>query len=893
MKTNGIMIPMDKLLLNCSSFTSAGSPFSSSRQNLSFIFKPVSYPKHHKKSKLFTNATPTCSNFNISIHKETEEILEWSSICTQISNFASTSVAKAHCKNGRIKIGDDREESEKLLEQTRAVLELPEPLDFRGIDDVTEIVRLAVNSGLLSIGQLCAVERSLKAAKRVCMQLERICCVGEEHDRFHPLFAILQDCEFLSDLANNIGFCIDCNLSTIPDRASTTLASIRSKRKKNSENLESLLKETSLKIFQAGGIDSPLVTRRRSRMCVGIKASHKSLLPEGIVLSVSSSGATYFMEPRDAIELNNMEVRLSNSERNEELAVLGFLTSEVAVSETKIQHLMGQILELELACARGAYSRYIGGMKPIFSSGHAKIDIEGIRHPLLLEQSRRRANVFSTMEADKDPVPLDIKIGHTTKIVVISGPNTGGKTVSMKTLGLASIMSKAGIFLPAKNTPKLPWFDQILADIGDHQSLEHNLSTFSGHISRLCKIVEVVSEHSLVLIDEIGSGTDPSEGVALSTSILQHLANYVNLAIVTTHYSDLSQMKSVDSRFENAAMEFCIETLQPTYQILWGSVGNSNALSIAKTIGFDHMVLNRAQEWVDKLVPDKQKERHGLLYQSLLEERNKHEAQAKEAAFVLSEVKNLYHEIHSEAADLDKRVDALKAKEVWKRQQELEVVTSQMDAVIKNFEAQLKKAYPDQLNAILRESEAAISSIVEVHSPCDHISWEAAESSSYIPKLGERVYVKGLGSKLASVVEVSAEEDTAMVQYGKIKVRVRKTNIIPQLGDVKSTAKAQVKFRPRGDTKPEGNNNTTSFSPAVKTSRNTVDLRGLRVEEASRNLHIAISACKPYGVLFVVHGTGTGAVKEQCLNILRKHPRVAKFEEESPMNYGCTVAYIK
>lgn len=177
------------------------------------------------------------------------------------------------------------------------------------------------------------------------------------------------------------------------------------------------------------------------------------------------------------------------------------------------------------------------------------------------------------------------------------------------------------------------------------KSLEHNLSTFSGHISRLCKISEVISKESLVLIDEIGSGTDPSEGVALSTSILQHLVDCVSLALVTTHYADLSNLKAIDSRFENAAMEFCIQTLQPTYRIMWGSTGNSNALSIAKSIGFDQEVLNRAQEWVGKLVPDKQKERQGFLYQSLMEERNLLEAQAREAASVLSEVKKLYLEV--------------------------------------------------------------------------------------------------------------------------------------------------------------------------------------------------------------------------------------------------------
>jgi allantoinase/DNA mismatch repair protein MutS2 len=177
------------------------------------------------------------------------------------------------------------------------------------------------------------------------------------------------------------------------------------------------------------------------------------------------------------------------------------------------------------------------------------------------------------------------------------------------------------------------------------KSLENSLSTFSGNISRLRKIVEVVSKDSLVLIDEIGSGTDPSEGVSLSTSILKYLAGRLNLAIVTTHYADLSRLKSVDDRFENAAMEFCLETLKPTYQILWGSTGNSNALSIAKSIGFDQKILDRAQEWVEKLLPDKQKERQGLLYDSLRDERNLLESHANEAASVLSDVDGLYNEV--------------------------------------------------------------------------------------------------------------------------------------------------------------------------------------------------------------------------------------------------------
>ncbi|KAH7692008.1 Endonuclease MutS2 protein [Dioscorea alata] len=881
-------------------------------------------------SKAATFAFPETENkvrLSEELCKETEETLEWPSICAQVSSFASTAAGRAACQRSGLPSGQDRAESQKLLDQTAAAALLPQALDFSGIEDVSDIVRLAVAGELLTVRELCTVQRSLQAARRVLQDLERI---GESSDRFTPLLEILQDCDFMTELVENIGYCIDCTLSIILDRASATLESVRLERKENMEKLDTLLKEVSVSVYQAGGIDSPLITKRRSRMCVGIKASHKSLLPGGVVLSVSSSGATYFMEPRDAIELNNMEVRLSNAERTEELAVLGFLTAEVAGSETRIRCLMEKILELDFACARGAYAKWMNGVCPAFIEDFEKIDserdgnnllvdIEGIQHPLLLEpflrslspvpkqqagaakmlsQSDQAMNSGKVFEG-KAPVPLDIKVQNTKKVVVISGPNTGGKTATMKTLGLAAIMSKAGLFLPARNTPRLPWFDQILADIGDHQSLEHSLSTFSAHISCICKILEAASEKSLVLIDEIGCGTDPSEGVALSTSILQHLAGCVSLAMVTTHYADLSLLKATDSRFENAAMEFCMDTLQPTYHILWGSTGNSNALSIAKSIGFDQEVLDRAQQWVQRLLPDKQKERQGLLYQSLLEERNCLEAQAKEAASILSEVKKLHFEINSEAEDLDNREAALKAKETKSIQQELRSVSSRMDDIIKKFEKQLENANPDQFNSIMRVAEAAIASIVASHSASGSMLTEETEyHSTYMPQVGDKVYVKGLGDKLATVIETLAEDGTAMVQYGKIRIRAKRNDMKP-VNNVKDIfnrsippLKEQRRFAQRVIVA-ENKDDDSTFGPAVRTSKNTVDLRGMRVDEAALRLQMAISECKSYGVLFVVHGMGTGAVKERTLDILRSHPRVAKFEEENPMNYGCTIAYIK
>ncbi|XP_051125877.1 uncharacterized protein LOC127247863 isoform X2 [Andrographis paniculata] len=764
-----------------------------------------------------------------SLQSETLKILEWPSVCAQLAAFTSTSMGVAAAQSGNVRLGRSPRESRRLLDQTSAAAMISRPLDFSGIEDVTSIVDASVSGVMLSIGEICSVGRTLRSARSLVEQMEESSSLSNSYDRCLPLLEILRKCDFLMELEQKIEFCLDCNLSIVLDRASEDLEIIRSERKTNMENLESMLKMTAGQIFQAGGIDRPLVTKRRSRMCVAVRTTHKSLLPNGVVLDTSSSGATYFMEPREAVNLNNLE------------------------------------------------------------------------HPLLLESSLGEAmeKPDTTTTAFDFPVPVDFKIGNGVKVVVISGPNTGGKTASMKTLGLASIMLKAGMYLVAQKEPRLPWFDLVLADIGDHQSLEQSLSTFSGHISRICKILNVASERSLVLLDEIGSGTDPSEGVALSASILQYLKERINLAIVTTHYADLTRLKEKDARFENAAMEFSLETLQPTYRILWGSMGESNALSIAKIIGFDSTIIDRAHSWVKKLTPEKMQNLNSLLYQSLAEERNKLKDHADRAASVYSDVMKLYHEVQDEAVNLDAREAALMAQKSKQIQDELNAVKAEIDAAVQEFEKQLRITNPKEYNVLLKKTESAIASIVDAHQPSEGDSVSRIASSSYTPQIGEQVIVKSLRNKLATVVEAPSNDGMVLVQYGKVRLRVNMNSIdSPSHGTSvsRSTRQGQQvkrlkKLRNLGEaTKME---EEVSFGPKVQTSKNTVDLRGMRAEQAILHLNIEIDSRASSSVLFIIHGMGTGVLKECVLELLTNHPRIAKFEEESLMNHGCTVAYIK
>ncbi|KAM6550303.1 hypothetical protein CsatB_000111 [Cannabis sativa] len=881
--------------------------------NLRFRFRsppPLPPPFHlfsrplKPSSFSFISATATLSQ---TLQSETLELLEWGSLCKQLSVFTSTSMGFSTAQNARIPFGRSREESQKLLDQTVAATKVVEvmgskPSDFSAIEDVSEILKSASSGELLTIKEICEIRRTLMAARALYEKLDELASIDDCNERYLALLELLQNCNLHVELVRKIGFCIDCNLSIILDRASDDLEIIRSERKRNMEKLEALLKEVSSKIFQAGGIDSPLVTKRRSRMCVGVRASHRHLVPGAVVLDASSSGATYFVEPGDIVDLNNMEVKLSSAEKAEEIAILSMLTSEIANSKRDIEYLLDKVLEIDLAFARAGHALWINGVCPTFSEfsndidDSVSVDIDQIQHPLLLESMRKQSSLDVVFDT---PVPIDVKVGYGTRVVVISGPNTGGKTASMKTLGLASLMSKAGMFLPAKNHPKLPWFNLVLADIGDHQSLEQNLSTFSGHISRIRNILEVTSEESLVLLDEIGGGTDPSEGLALSASILQYLKDRVKLAVVTTHFADLSRLKEKDDRFENAAMEFSLETLRPTYQILWGSSGDSNALNIAKTIGFNQRVIENARKWMEKLVPEQQQKRKGLLYQSLIGERGRLEAQAKRAASLHSKVIQIYSEIQDEAEDLDRREKALMVKETLQVQKDVETAKSQMETVLQEFENQLRTASPDQFNNLIKKSESSISSILQVHCPSYGSSKDKENTDLYTPEVGEQVYLTGLRDNIGTVVEAPVDDETILVQYGKIKVRVKKSDIraMPNRNKKATTSstprvKKQLQQSREFQTPSDNSKGEVSYGAAVQTSKNTVDLRGMRVEEASFHLDMEISAREPGSVLFIIHGMGTGAIKENAIEILRNHPRVVDYEQESSMNYGCTIAYI-
>ncbi|EPS67165.1 hypothetical protein M569_07610, partial [Genlisea aurea] len=858
-----------------------------------------------------------------SLEFATLKLLEWPSVCRQLSVFTSTSMGASAAESGSIPLGRTPGESLRLLELTSAAMAIPLPLDFSEVKDISTVVDAAVSGEVLSIGHICAVIKTLRAVRTLNERLKEIISEFLHSHRCRALLEILESCSFPIELEQQIQHCIDCDLSVVLDRASDELEMIRSERKTNMENLESLLKRVSTQICSAGGISKPIITKRRSRMCVAVRSTHRYLVPGGVVLNSSSSGATYFMEPREAVDLNNLEVSLSDAEKIEEQIILTFLSGEIVKSSFQIKSFLDCVLEVDLAFARAGHARWIQGICPdIEFPGYQDrelnaliVDVTNVRHPLLLGCSLSKTNdlaasmyanssgmKFGNVETGLDrgisndlPVPVDFKIAHGVKVVVISGPNTGGKTASLKTLGLISIMLKAGMYLPASKLPRLPWFDVVAADIGDSQSLEQNLSTFSGHIAQLCGILKVATQKSLVLVDEIGSGTDPSEGLALSTSILEYLKHRVSLAVVTTHYAGLTRLKEKSAEFENAAMEFSPDSMQPTYRILWQSDGESNALAIAQKVGFDWKVIEGAKSWVKKLMPENMEKLNTLLYQSLAEERNTLQVQAERAADSLSEILQLYNKLANEADGINDREAALKAKQTEDLQHELQLVNTRIDGIVHDFEEQLKNSSPHHRARLLKEAESAIALVVEAHRPSVDARVDETVGNTYALRIGDQVLAESFGNKLVTVIEAPASDNTVLIQCGKIRARVNASSIKPAGRSSNSDASA-LRLRSQGQgMKRRRNMNSDgviSYSPRVQTSKNTLDLRGMRVEESRLQLDISIGSAPPNSIIFIIHGMGTGVLKEHVLEILRRHPRVAKFEHESPINNGCTVAYI-
>lgn len=833
------------------------------------------------------------------IQAETLALLEWPRLCQQLATFTATKLGAIAAS--RLVLPDSQATSEHLLAQTCEAqrLDLQAPgLKFTGIQDIGDALERAQRQGLLRGEELLAIATTLAGAR----QLRRTVDSYEAEAAVATLRNLVADLRTYPDLEKEIHHCID-DRGKVTDRASPKLGSIREKLKTQRADIYQKLQRLLQR--HSNAIQEAVITQRGERFVIPVKAPQKDTVP-GIVHDASTSGATLYVEPNSVIEMGNRLRQLQRQEQGEEDAICRALTAKVAEVYHDLEGLLRIVTTLDLAAAKARYGEWLGANMPRFTALGEQVTLRQLRHPLLVWQHQH--------EEGPPVIPVDAIVHPRIRVVAITGPNTGGKTVTLKTLGLAALMAKAGMLVPAKEPVEVPWFDQVLADIGDEQSIEQSLSTFSGHIKRIERILDAIhteasdlpstaatgmaasdSERSsttavagdrdfsrpqdappqskmanaFVLLDEVGAGTDPSEGSALAIAILRYLADHTRFTVATTHYGELKALKYEDDRFENASVEFDEVSLSPTYRLLWGIPGRSNALTIAQRLGLDPAIINEAQSYVG--VSSQQDVNQVIA--GLESQRKQQEQKADDAAKLLTETEKLHQEVSRKAAFLKEREQQLQQQQEQAIQGAIAEARKEIAQVIRRLQQ------GDPTAQAAQKATAAVNALAEKHQPP---AKPPKPIPGFKPQTGDRVRIPGLG-QTAEVLNDPDADGKLMVRFGLMKMTVGLEDIESLQGE-----KADIP-KPKAATPPPP---TAPPAPAVRTSRNTFDLRGMRVVEAETQLEEAIAHAN--GPIWIIHGHGTGKLRRGVHEYLKRHPQVQKFAaaDQADGGTGVTVAQI-
>ncbi|WP_310423547.1 endonuclease MutS2 [Chamaesiphon sp. VAR_48_metabat_135_sub] len=828
------------------------------------------------------------------IQAETLELLEWSRLCQQVATFAATKLGTIAARN--LVIPQQSSVSLQLLAQTKEVYDLETRLtgglSFDGIEDFGDALERAAVQGMLSGRELHEIATTLAGMRKLRRTLD-------SEENIPVLQALIADVRTYPELEQDIYHCID-DRGDVTDRSSDKLAEVRVKLKGLRERIYQLL--NGLIQRQSNAIQQPLITQRGDRFVIPVKASHKDAVP-GVVHDTSGSGSTLYVEPHQIINLGNQLRQLQRQEQREIEIVLMALTTKVTEVVDDLEHLLVVATKIDLATARARYSLWLEANPPrlIERAAHEYITLRQLRHPLLIWKHRH--------EEGAPVVPIDLSIRPDIRVVTITGPNTGGKTVTLKTLAIVALMAKVGLFIPAREPVEIPWFDLILADIGDEQSLQQSLSTFSGHIRRIGRILDAIGEgeygsggvreygnsgvaeyesienervintppnpSSLILLDEVGAGTDPAEGSALAIALLQYLADRAMLTIASTHYGELKALKYQDSRFENASVEFDDVNLAPTYRLLWGIPGRSNALSIAQRLGLNLEVIENARSQVVLGATQEVNE----VIAGLEAQRRSQETKANEAATILKQAEAFYLEVSQKAAQLQAREQELKLNQERAIQAAIAEAKGEIAQVIRQLQQGPQTAQAAQ------KATSGLDGLTDRHLPTKSTP---KPPPGFNPQIGDRIRIPKIGQK-AEVLSPVDDNGNLNVKFGIMKMNVA-------LADIESlTGEKAAPLPKKSGAKVAGKSHPVVPVVAIRTSTNTVDIRGKRVENAEPEIERAISQAYQSGIMWVIHGKGTGKLREGVHEFLTYHPQVDRFElaGEKDGGGGVTIAYLK
>lgn len=719
---------------------------------------------------------------------------------------------------------------------------------FGNIHNMTNALRRAEAGAVLTTLELLRIASLLRVIRSVVEWREKSSSIETCLDM---RFNALSPNKFLE---NKISSTI-LSEEEIADNASPELFAIRKKIVSTStkirEHLDKIIRSASNQKY----LQDSIVTIRGGRFVIPVKAEFRSSVP-GLVHDTSASGATVFIEPMSVVEANNDIRMLKSKEQAEIERILAELSSETGAYADSISRSFRILTELNVIFAKAHLAYNMKASTPILND-KGRILLKKARHPLI----------------DKDKVvPTDIELGINFDTLVVTGPNTGGKTVSLKTIGLLTLMAMCGLMIPAADNSELSVFDNVLADIGDEQSIEQSLSTFSAHMTNIIKILEIADEHSLVLIDELGAGTDPVEGAALAVSILEKLRSQGAKIASTTHYAELKSFALDTDGVENACCEFDVATLRPTYRLLIGMPGRSNAFAISERLGMGSDIVERAKQLVSL-----ENSKFESVVQKLEDSRNELDQKIKENEELKAETQRILEEAQKKAAQNEK--DCQNQLDLAKAQAEniIAKARAQVYGVLDEIEKIRKKQ-----NVTAEEKAKLKADIRNMENAADPVQKRSNEEYTLPRKLkvGDLVLIFDIDKK-ATVLEVG--EDNVLVQAGIIKTRVPISNI-------RLLKQENVKVPQRSVTR-------TIRSDVKRTSSTEVDLRGETVIDAIIDVDKAIDSAVLSGLhqITIIHGKGTGVLRTEIQKHLKKHPSVRSFRlgTYGEGDSGVTIAELK
>ena len=645
--------------------------------------------------------------------------------------------------------------------------------------------------------------------------------------------------------------------STIADNASKKLSSLRRNRKNFEQEVKDKLNSYIHSSTYAKYIMEPIVTIRNNRYVIPVKEEYRSYI-KGFVHDTSSSGSTLYIEPTSIFDLNNKINHIKIEEDLEIEKILHQLSASLYAYTTELDNDLNLIANIDLIFAKAHFGIEINGITPILNN-EKFVDLHKARHPLI----------------DKDKVvPINIGLGKDYVSLLITGPNTGGKTVALKTLGLLLLMAYSGIPIPCSEGSNICVFTYIFADIGDEQSIQESLSTFSAHMKNIVEITKKANDNSLVLLDELGSGTDPVEGAALAISILSYLKSINALVCCTTHYQELKEFALVTDGFENASFEFDIENLKPTYKLLVGIPGKSNAFAISKKLGLDEQILNVANAHLkeDKVSIEE-------LLKNIYDNKLKVEKQVEETEKNLRQVEALRKSLEKKQDDvLEKKAKMLEDAKLEAR----DILLSAKEEATEIIHELSASVDLKQANNIRNKLNDKIRNINSVHYSGQDNSFEAINKNDI--KDGLNVYISSLGTNGIILGNTVNKSNEVQVQVGSMKMNVKLLDLRKLSSNVSTTSKSTGKV-------------TTEKSSKTKVISPEINVIGQNVDEAIYVIDKYLDNCASANIspVKIVHGKGTGKLREGIHSFLKKHPHVKSFRigtfGEGEM--GVTVVEIK